>query len=94
MKRYTINHTEAIYRWLSDNNFTLVVIDYEASEQLRSCQAWLLPFTMKDDLDGEYYHGYLLQSYETIVSFMAVGEKVGDILTVDLGKWSPTTSRQ
>ena len=94
MKRYTLTHTDSMYNWLSDNLFTLTVVDYDASEQLRSCQAWMIPFTMVCDYDrDEVWEGYLLQSYNTIVSFVAESSN-GEILTVRLGKWSPTTSRQ
>ena len=94
MQRYSLNYTEAIYRWLAENDFTLVVVDYDASVQLRSCQAWMIPFTMVYDNDrDDVWQGYLLQSYNTIVSFVAESSD-GEILTVRLGKWSPTTSRQ
>lgn len=93
MKRYSITDKTDLTNFMLNHHFNYIKGNENEVRQLRNCQAWIIPVIISNE-DNEVYHGWLLQSYNTLVAISIKNKDESLTIKEAFRKYSPTTSKQ
>ena len=93
MKRETVTDRTDLQDFMIRNGFNFIHYNNNDVKQLRNCQAWIIPVIVSGR-DNIPYHGWILQSYSTLVAISLKNQDDSIQIREAFRKYSPTTSKQ